>query len=51
MLYDMYLYPLSPRGIVSNVVNEFELHLHFYVQFLTNTLEKSMNPLIHLAMG
>ena len=26
-------------------VNDFEVHLHNYVQFQTNTLEKVMNPL------
>ena len=33
------------------VVSEFELQLHYYVHFRTNTLGKGMNPLILLAMG
>ena len=31
------------RGIV---VREFELHLHYYIDFRTNSLGKGMNPLI-----
>ena len=33
------------------VVSEFELQLRYYVHFRANTLGKSMNPLILLAMG
>ena len=33
------------------VVNKFELQLGYYVQFLTNTLEKGMYPLIPLTTG
>ena len=33
------------------VVREFELQLHSYVHFRTNTLGKGMNPLILPAMG
>ena len=33
------------------VVSEFELQSRYYVHFRTNTLGKSMNPLILPAMG
>ena len=33
------------------VVSEFELQSRYYVHFLTNTLEKGMNPLILPVMG
>ena len=33
------------------VINEFELQLHYYVHFRTNTLGKGMDTLIPLAMG
>ena len=33
------------------VVSEFELQLHYYDHFRTNTLVKGMNPLILPAMG
>ena len=32
-------------------VSGFELHSYYYVHFRTNTLEKSLNPLILQAMG
>ena len=33
------------------VVSEFELQLHYYIHFWTNTLGKGMNLLILPAMG
>ena len=33
------------------VVSEFKLQLRYYIHFRTNTLGKSMNPFILLAMG
>ena len=33
------------------VVSKFELQLHYYVHFRTNTFGKGMNPLIPLVMG
>ncbi len=33
------------------VAREFELQSRYNVHFRTNTLEKSMNPLIHQAIG
>ena len=32
-------------------VSEFQLHLHYYIHFCTNTLGKGMNPFIPLAMS
>ena len=46
-----------PRGVMVKamdsgiVVREFVLHSRYYVHFRTNTLGKSMNPLILPAMG
>ena len=34
-----------------SVVSEFELQLHYYVHFRTNTQGKGMNPLILPAMS
>ena len=33
------------------VVSVFELHSHYYVYFLTNTIQKGMNPLSAPAMS
>ena len=33
------------------IVHEFELQLHYYIYFWTNTLRKSMNPSIFLIMN
>ena len=46
-----------PRGVMvkamdfGTVVSEFELQLHYYVHFRTNTLGKGMNPLILPTIG
>ena len=46
-----------PRGVMVKsldygiIVSEFELQLHYYVHFWTNTLGKGMNPLTLPAMG
>ena len=46
-----------PRGLMVKamvceiVAREFELPLHYYVYFRTNTLWKGMNPLILPAMS
>ena len=48
---------VCPRGVMVKaldcgiVVSEFELQLHYYVYFRTNTLGKYMNPLILTAIG
>ena len=47
----------NPCGIVANVldydiiVNQFKLHLCYYVHFWTNILGKGMNSLNPLAVG
>ena len=46
-----------PRGVMVKamdcriVVSEFGLQSRYYVHFLTNTLEKAMNPIILPAVG
>ena len=40
----------GPCGVAVNML-EFELELHYYVHFRTNTLEKGRNPLNSSGMG
>ena len=55
-LYHWWL-EVCPHGVIVKVldcgivVSEFELQLHYYVHFQTNTLGKGMNLLILPAMG
>ena len=56
MLYQQFFNYSVTRDIVANlldcdiVVNEFELHPCYYVQFWTNTFREGMNHFILLAI-
>ena len=35
----------------TKLISKFELQLHYYIHFQTNTLRKAMNPLISQSYG